>query len=136
MIHRALLGTFERFMGVMIEHFAGRFPLWLAPEQVRVLPLNEDVLGYAHRLKNDFGDDGFRVSVADGDDTLQRKIRAAHDENVPYMLIVGPDEAEADTVSVRDRAEREARDVDPDDFRDHLRTERAEKRLDPDFLDE
>ena len=136
MIHRALLGTFERFMGVMIEHFAGRFPLWLAPEQVRVLPLNEDVLGYAHRLKNDFDDDGFRVSVADGDDTLQRKIRAAHDENVPYMLIVGPDEAESDTVSVRDRAEREARDVDPDDFRDHLRTERAEKRLDPDFLDE
>jgi threonyl-tRNA synthetase len=136
MIHRALLGTFERFMGVMIEHFAGRFPLWLAPEQVRVLPLNEDVLGYAHRLRNDFEEDGFRATVADGDDTLQRKIRAAHDENVPYMLIVGPDEAEAGTVSVRDRAEREARDVDPDEFREHLRAEREEKRLEPDFLDE
>ncbi|WP_123535137.1 threonine--tRNA ligase [Halosimplex salinum] len=136
MIHRALLGTFERFMGVMIEHFAGRFPLWLAPEQVRVLPLNEEVLGYAHRLKNDFHADGFRASVADGDDTLQRKIRRAHDENVPYMLIVGPDEEAAGTVSVRDRAEREGRDVDPDEFREHLRAEREEKRLDPDFLDE
>ena len=136
MIHRALLGTFERFMAVMIEHFAGRFPLWLAPEQVRVLPLNEDVLGYAHRLRNDFEEAGFRATVADDDDTLQRKIRAAHDENVPYMLIVGPDEEEAGTVSVRDRAEREARDVDPEAFRDHLRTERAEKRLEPDFLDE
>ncbi|QLH80574.1 threonine--tRNA ligase [Halosimplex pelagicum] len=136
MIHRALLGTFERFMAVMIEHFAGRFPLWLAPEQVRVLPLNEEVLGYAHRLRNDFEESGFRATVADGDDTLQRKIRAAHDENVPYMLIVGPDEEEAGTVSVRDRAEREARDVDPDAFREHLRAEREEKRLEPDFLDD
>ncbi|QLH76296.1 threonine--tRNA ligase [Halosimplex rubrum] len=136
MIHRALLGTFERFMAVMIEHFAGRFPLWLAPEQVRVLPLNEEVLGYAHRLRNDFEESGFRATVADGDDTLQRKIRAAHDENVPYMCIVGPDEEEAGTVSVRDRAEREARDVDPETFREHLRAEREEKRLEPDFLDD
>ncbi|QPV64983.1 threonine--tRNA ligase [Halosimplex litoreum] len=136
MIHRALLGTFERFMAVMIEHFAGRFPLWLAPEQVRVLPLNEETLGYAHRVKNEFEADGFRATVADGDDTLQRKIRRAHDENVPYMCIVGSDEEEAGTLSVRDRAEREARDVDPEAFRDHLRAERAEKRLEPDFLDE
>jgi len=136
MIHRALLGTFERFMAVMIEHFAGRFPLWLAPEQVRVLPVNEDTLGYAHRLRNDFEESGFRATVADGDDTLQRRIRAAHDENVPYMLIVGPDEEESGTVSVRDRAERETRDVDPEDFLAHLRTEREEKRLEPDFLDE
>jgi len=136
MIHRALLGTFERFMAVMIEHFAGRFPLWLAPEQVRVLPVNEDTLGYAHRLRNDFEEGGFRATVADGDDTLQRRIRAAHDENVPYMLIVGPDEEESGTVSVRDRAERETRDVDPEEFLAHLREEREQKRLEPDFLDE
>jgi len=136
MIHRALLGTFERFMAVMIEHFAGRFPLWLAPEQVRVLPLNEETLGYAHRVKNEFEADGFRATVADGDDTLQRKIRRAHDENVPYMCIVGPDEEEAGTLSVRDRAEREGRDVDREEFREHLRAEREEKRLEPDFLDE
>jgi len=136
MIHRALLGTFERFMGVMIEHFAGRFPLWLAPEQVRVLPLNEDVFDYGRERAADIEGDGFRVSVDEGDDTLQRKIRAAHDENLPYMLVVGPDERKAGTVSVRDRGEREARDVDPDDFRAHLREERDEKRLEPDFIGE
>ncbi|PSP92190.1 threonine--tRNA ligase [Halobacteriales archaeon QH_8_68_33] len=136
MIHRALLGSFERFMGVAIEHFAGRFPLWLAPEQVRVLPLNEAVFDYAHEIADDLEADGFRVSVATGDDTLQRKIRAGHDDNLPYMLIVGPDERDAGTVSVRDRSEDEARDVDPDEFRAHLREERAEKRLEPDFLAE
>jgi threonyl-tRNA synthetase len=136
MIHRALLGSFERFMGVAIEHFAGRFPLWLAPEQVRVLPLNEAVFDYAHEIADDLEADGFRVSVATGDDTLKWKIRAAHDDNLPYMLIVGPDERDAGTVSVRDRSEDEARDVDPDEFRAHLREERAEKRLEPDFLAE
>ncbi|PSQ08847.1 threonine--tRNA ligase [Halobacteriales archaeon QS_5_68_33] len=136
MIHRALLGSFERFMGVAVEHFAGRFPLWLAPEQVRVLPLNEDVFDYAHEIADDLEADGFRVSVATGDDTLQRKIRAGHDDNLPYMLIVGPDERDAGTVSVRDRNEDEARDVGPDEFRAHLRGERAEKRLEPDFLAE
>ncbi|PSP78900.1 threonine--tRNA ligase [Halobacteriales archaeon QH_6_68_27] len=136
MIHRALLGSFERFMGVAIEHFAGRFPLWLAPEQVRVLPLNEAVFDYAHEVADDLEADGFRVSVATGDDTLKWKIRAGHDDNLPYMLIVGPDERDAGTVSVRDRNEDEARDVDPDEFRAHLREERAEKRLEPDFLAE
>jgi threonyl-tRNA synthetase len=136
MIHRALLGSFERFMGVAIEHFAGRFPLWLAPEQVRVLPLNEAVFDYAHEIADDLEADGFRVSVATGDDTLKWKIRAGHDDNLPYMLIVGPDERDAGTVSVRDRSEDEARDVDPDEFRAHLREERAEKRLEPGFLAE
>jgi threonyl-tRNA synthetase len=134
MIHRALLGTFERFMGVMIEHFAGRFPLWLAPEQVRVLPLNEDVFDYAENVADDLQAAGFRASVDTDDDTLQRKIRAAHDDNLPYMCIVGPDERDAGTLSVRDRHEDEARDVDPADFIAHLEDERDEKRLEPDFL--
>ena len=134
MIHRALYGSYERFFMVLIEHFDGRFPLWLAPEQVRVLPLNEDVFDYAHEVADDLESDGFRVSVATGDDTLQRKIRAAHDDNLPYMLIVGPDERDAGTVSVRDRSEDEARDVDPDEFRAHLCEERAEKRPEPDFI--
>ncbi|PSQ01074.1 threonine--tRNA ligase, partial [Halobacteriales archaeon QS_4_69_31] len=95
MIHRALYGSYERFFMVLIEHFDGRFPLWLAPEQVRVLPLNEDVFDYAHEVADDLESDGFRVSVATGDDTLQRKIRAGHDDNLPYMLIVGPDERDA-----------------------------------------
>jgi threonyl-tRNA synthetase len=136
MIHRALYGSYERFFMVLIEHFDGRFPLWLAPEQVRVLPLNEDVFDYAHEVADKLESDGFRVSVARGDDTLQRKIRAGHDDNLPYMLIVGPDEREAGTVSVRDRKERTGDGSDVDEFRAHLRDERDEKRLEPDFLDE
>ncbi|MEF8884495.1 MAG: threonine--tRNA ligase [Haloarculaceae archaeon] len=136
MIHRALYGSYERFFMVLIEHFDGRFPLWLAPEQVRVLPLNEDVFGYAHEVAEALDDDGFRVSVATGDDTLQRKIRAGHDDNLPYMLIVGPDERGAGTVSVRDRKERTGNGSKLGEFRAHLREERDEKRLEPGFLDD
>ncbi|ELZ34441.1 threonyl-tRNA ligase [Halogeometricum pallidum JCM 14848] len=132
MIHRALYGSYERFFMVLIEHFDGKFPLWLAPEQVRVLPISDDQLGYAHRVKNELGD--FRVSVEDRSWTLGRKIREAQDDNVPYMLVVGEDEAEAGTISVRDRQEREEQDVAVEAFREHLDAEYGEKRLEPDFL--
>ncbi|SFG80441.1 threonyl-tRNA synthetase [Halopelagius inordinatus] len=134
MIHRALYGSYERFFMVLIEHFDGRFPLWLAPEQVRILPISDDQLGYAHRVKNELGD--FRVSVEDRSWTLGRKIREAQDDRVPYMVIVGGDEEEAGTISVRDRKEREKQDVAVDAFRDHLGAEYGEKRLEPDFIDE
>ena len=133
MIHRALLGTFERFMGVMIEHFKGNFPTWLAPEQVRILPISEDQLGYAHRVKNELGD--LRVEVDDRDWTIGRKIRAGHDDRVPYMLVVGGNEAEAGTVSVRDRFENERDDVDPAAFHDHLEREIDERTIEPSFID-
>jgi len=136
MIHRSLYGSFERFFMVLIEHFNGKFPLWLAPEQVRILPISDDELGYAHRLKNDLEDNDFRVDIEDRSWTLGRKIREAQTDRVPYMLIVGDDEVEDGTISVRDRKEREAQDVDPDDFVDHLVNERDDKREEPDFLDE
>ena len=136
MIHRALYGSFERFFMVLIEHFDGKFPLWLAPEQVRILPISDDELGYAHRLKNDLEDNDFRVDIEDRSWTLGRKIREAQTDRVPYMVIVGDDEVEAGTVSVRDRKEREAQDVDPDEFIDQLVDERSEKREEPAFLDE
>jgi threonyl-tRNA synthetase len=135
MIHRALYGSYERFFMMLIEHFAGRFPLWLAPEQVRVIPIAEHSHEYARGVAADLEAEGFRVSVADGDSTVERKIRAGHDDRVPYMVIVGENEREAGTLSVRDRKEREARDVDPAAFREHLAAERDEKRLDPDFVD-
>jgi threonyl-tRNA synthetase len=132
-IHRALYGSYERMFMVLIEHFDGQFPLWLAPEQVRILPVSDGALGYAQRVKNEL--DGFRVEVDDRDWTVGRKIRQAHDDRLPYMLIVGSDEAESGTVSVRDRYEREAEGVDPATFRDHLAAEREEKRIEPDFLE-
>jgi threonyl-tRNA synthetase len=132
MIHRALYGSFERFFMVLIEHFDGNFPLWLAPEQARVLPVSDDNLEYAREVSERLGD--FRVEVDDRDWTVGRKIRAGHDDRVPYMLVVGDDEAEAGTVSVRDRQEREEKDVDLPRFRAHLKDERDTKRTGPDFL--
>jgi threonyl-tRNA synthetase len=132
MIHRALYGSYERFFMVLIEHFDGKFPTWLAPEQVRILPISDDQLGYAHRVKNELDD--FRVSVEDRSWTLNRKIREAQEERVPYMIIVGGDEADAGTISVRDRKERERGDVEVDTFHDHLRSEVGDRRLEPDFI--
>ncbi|WP_058366690.1 threonine--tRNA ligase [Haloparvum sedimenti] len=135
MIHRALYGSYERFFMVLIEHFNGNFPLWLAPEQVRVLPVSDDTLGYAHRVKNALEDVGLRVEVEDRDWTVGRKIREAHDDRLPYMVVVGGDEEEAGTVSVRDRFENERNDVALEEFVSHLETERDEKRVEPDFID-
>jgi threonyl-tRNA synthetase len=133
MIHRALYGSYERFFMVLIEHYNGRFPTWLAPEQVRILPVTDDNLGYAHRVKNEL--DGYRVEVEDRDWTVGRKIQQAHDDNVPYMLVLGDDEEDAGTVSVRDRQEREGKDVALDEFLAHLDSEVDGKRTEPDFLD-
>ncbi|MFC4438969.1 MULTISPECIES: threonine--tRNA ligase [Natrialbaceae] len=132
MIHRALYGSYERFFMMLIEHYEGRFPLWLAPEQLRVLPISDDNLGYAHRVANEF--DGFRVEVDDRDSTLERKIRAAHDDRVPYQIIVGDNEEEDGNISVRDRFEDQEYDVEIEAFRNHLEAERDEKRTEPDFL--
>mgnify|MGYP000633952165 FL=1 len=134
MIHRALYGSYERFFMVLIEHYNGKFPTWLAPEQVRILPVTDDNLGYAHRVKNELSD--YRVEVEDRDWTVGRKIQQAHDDNVPYMLVLGDDEEEAGTVSVRDRQERERNDVAVETFVEHLDSEVAEKRTEPDFVDE
>ncbi len=132
MVHRALLGSFERFMGVMIEHFNGNFPTWLAPTQVRILPVSDDNLGYAKRLKHaDLG--AFRVEIEERSWTVAKKIQAAHDDRVPYMLIVGDTEEEDETVSVRDRFEEEYKDVPVDQFRAHLEREVEEKWVEPAF---
>ncbi|ESS03704.1 MAG: threonyl-tRNA synthetase [uncultured archaeon A07HR67] len=136
MIHRALYGSYERFFMVLIEHFDGNFPFWLAPEQVRILPVSDDTLGYAHRVKNALAEAGIRVDVEDRDWTVGRKIRQGHDDRLPYMVIVGEDEADAGTVSVRDRFENQRGDVDLDAFVDHLVAERDQKRVEPDFIAE
>ncbi|QRV14147.1 threonine--tRNA ligase [Haloterrigena salifodinae] len=132
MIHRALYGSYERFFMMLIEHYEGRFPLWLAPEQVRVLPISDDNLGYAHRVANEFDD--FRVEVDGRDSTLERKIRAAHDDRVPYQIIVGDNEEEDGNISVRDRFEDQEYDVEIEEFKQHLEDEIAEQRTQPDFL--
>ncbi len=103
MIHRAPFGSMERFVGVLIEHFAGAFPLWLAPEQIRVLPLSDKSLDYAHQVERQFREAGFRVTTDAKSSKVQAKIREAQLELIPYMLVVGPKEAEEGQVAVRDR---------------------------------
>ncbi len=103
MIHRALLGSLERFFGVLIEHYAGAFPLWLAPVQAVVLPISEKFQGYADEAYKALKDAGLRASVNDSADKIGAKIREATLQKIPYMLVVGGREAENRTVSVRTR---------------------------------
>ena len=135
MIHRALYGSYERFFMVLIEHFDGNFPTWLAPEQVRILPVSDDNIGYAKQLKNRYLDE-FRVEIEDRSWTVGKKIQAAHDDRVPYMLVVGDNEAEAGTVSVRDRFENERKEVDVETFVSALEGEVDDKLLEPEFVGE
>ncbi len=104
MIHRAPLGSFERFVGVLIEHFAGAFPLWLAPEQVRVLTVSQKAEEYGRRVEAELAEAGFRVTGDFRSEKLGSKIRDAELLKVPYMVVVGEKNAAAGTVSVRDRA--------------------------------
>ena len=104
MVHRALLGALERFFGILVEHFGGAFPLWLAPEQVRVLPLTEGQLEMAETLDRDFREREIRVTVDRRQEKIGAKIRDAQMAKVPYMLILGGREVEQGTVSVRSRS--------------------------------
>jgi threonyl-tRNA synthetase len=103
MIHRAPLGSMERFMGILIEHFAGAFPLWLAPEQVRVLPISDKVMEYANQVLSRLLAAGFRATVDVRPEKIGAKIRDSQLEKIPVMLVVGAKEAESQSVSFRDR---------------------------------
>jgi len=121
MIHRALFGSMERFFGVLVEHFAGAFPVWLAPEQVRVLPVRSDHEAYASRLVDRFDADGFRAGLGEADEPLGGRIRKAKLEKVPYVLVVGDDDVEHGTVGVNERGSDEPeRDVPIDLFIERL----------------
>src|SRR3984885_11669611 len=104
MVHRALLGSVERFFGMLVEHYAGAFPLWLAPVQISVLPLSEKLAAYADEVTKKLKEAGFRVHLDNRNEKLQAKIRDAQLEKVPYMLVLGGKEAEAGTVAVRHRS--------------------------------
>jgi threonyl-tRNA synthetase len=101
MVHRALWGSVERFFGILIEHYAGAFPVWLAPVQAEVLPVSSKSSDYAKKVTEDLKAAGFRAHLDDRNEKLQAKIRDAQLQKIPYMLIVGGKEAEAGTVSVR-----------------------------------
>ena len=105
MVHRALMGSFERFIGILIEHYAGEFPLWLAPVQAAVLPIADRHLDYAGTVADRLRADGLRAEVDDRGESVGKKIRDAELRKVPYMLVVGDKEAEAGEVAVRRHTE-------------------------------
>jgi len=104
MIHRAPFGSMERFCGVLIEHFGGNFPTWLAPEQVRLLPMNDDLIPYAESCLEKLKAKGVRTSIDGQSAKLGAKIRKAETDKIPHMLILGKREAEEGKVSLRSRS--------------------------------
>jgi threonyl-tRNA synthetase len=124
MIHRALFGSIERFFGVLVEHYAGAFPVWLAPEQVRVLPVRSDHHAYAYRVADRLQADGFRAGVTEAEEPLGGRIRRAKLDKVPYVLVVGDQDVEAGTVGVNARgSDQPERDVHVDAFVERLHAE-------------
>ena len=105
MIHRALMGSFERFIGILIEHYAGEFPLWLAPAQALVLPISDRHVEYAEQVARELRDAGLRVAVDDRGESVGRKIRDGELRKVPYLLVVGDQEADSGQVAVRRHGE-------------------------------
>ena len=105
LIHRAPFGSLERFIAILIEHCEGNFPLWLAPEQTIILPINENVIQYAEKINATLIDNGFRSSVDKRNEKISKKVRDAELKKIPYMLIVGDKEMESNSVSVRKKTE-------------------------------
>ena len=129
MIHRVVLGSIERFIGVITEHFAGAFPLWLAPEQVKILPISDKFHGYDEEVRQQLDMAGLRVSVDTRSEKIGYKIREAQLHKIPYMLVIGEKEVESGTVSVRKRGEGDIGAMSIADFVDSAKTDVAEKAI-------
>jgi threonyl-tRNA synthetase len=129
MIHRAILGTLERFSAVLIEHYGGAFPLWLSPEQIRLVPVADRHLEHARELASLLGALGLRPAVDESGETVGKKVRAAQLAKAPYVLVIGDKEIESGELTVRDREGVETKGVSFDDFAAALVDEAGSKRL-------
>lgn len=128
MVHRAIFGSMERFIGILIEHYAGAFPLWLAPVQVRILPITDRHQDYAYKVKEKLEEAGLRVEVDGRNEKIGYKIREGQLEKIPYMLIVGDKEIEEQTVAVRKRGAGDLGAMALPELIDRLQQEIAEKK--------
>jgi threonyl-tRNA synthetase len=128
MIHRASMGAFERFIGILIEHYGGEFPLWLAPVQAAILPIADRHLPYAREVAGRLGEAGLRVEVDERSESVGKKIREAEVLKVPYMLVVGDQEQEAGAVAVRRHREGDQGAEPVDEFAQRVRAEISERR--------
>jgi threonyl-tRNA synthetase len=115
-IHHVIYGSFERFIGIIIEHFAGAFPLWLSPVQVALLPVSEKFIGETEKLSAEFAEEGIRAKVDRTDESVGKKIRSAVTKKVPYVLVIGEKEVQGTSFAVRVRGSKEAKDVKKEEF--------------------
>ena len=127
MVHRALFGSVERFFGILVEHYAGAFPAWLAPVQAAVLPITDKQAAYADHVANNLKAAGVRVTVDDRNEKVNLKIRDAQMQKVPYMLVIGGREAEAGQVAVRHRKRGDLGPIPLDEFAAIITAEIAAK---------
>ncbi len=116
MIHRVVYGSIDRFMGVLVEHYAGAFPVWLSPIQAVVVPMGDDNAGYAAKVHKQLHEAGVRCQLDDTRGTMEAKVREATMKKVPYILVVGGNEEKAGTISIRGRDGKVERDVKVKDF--------------------
>lgn len=129
MIHRVAFGSIERFIGILIEHFAGAFPTWLAPVQVKVLPISEKFLDYGEKIKKSLEDAGIRAELDVRSEKIGYKIREAQNQKIPFMLVVGAKEEELGVVAVRTRLGGDQGQKSLEDFVAEIKSEIAEKRM-------
>jgi threonyl-tRNA synthetase len=129
MIHRAILGSFERFIGILTEHYAGEFPFFLAPIQVIVVPISENHAGYAYGLKKKLMYEGIDAEVFDKNDSLNKRIRTAEKQRVPYVVIIGDEEVHSNTVAIRNRRTREQYNLTQDEFMVELTKQLTEGKI-------
>jgi len=127
MVHRALFGSVERFFGVLIEHYAGAFPAWLAPVQVVLIPISERHAEYANKVAAQLKEAGVRVEVDARNEKMNAKIREHALQKVPYLLVVGDKEAAAGGVNVRTRGKEKTEDMSASGFVEHVKRVIAEK---------
>ena len=123
LIHRAPFGSMERFIAILIEHCEGNFPLWLAPEQIIILPINENVLNYAENINKSLSDDGLRSSIDYRNEKISRKVRDAELKKVPYMMIIGDNEMSSNTISVRKKSKGDIGKMSLNDFLSNIMTD-------------
>jgi threonyl-tRNA synthetase len=116
MLHRALFGSFERFIGILIEHYAGAFPVWLSPVQVKIVSVGSAHVEFCKKLAQEFKESNIRVEVDETDETVGNKIRKAVGEKMPYMLVIGDREMASDKLAVRDRGEKITREISKEEF--------------------
>lgn len=128
MLHRALFGSFERFIGVLIEHYAGAFPLWLSPEQIWVLPIGARHEKYAKKVADTLADKGVRVALKAESDTIGKKIREGENQKIPYLLVLGDKEMSADSVAVRQRGKGDLGQMKTDSFIETILDEIEQKK--------